>query len=432
MKKVIPIHPAAEVAVERSHSPWRASRLLSAPHRLGFFAAALMFSASGLWWAGVVVAGALDHSPGWALPAPAAHAVWMGLGFMPLFLTGFWFTAGPRWLGLPEVDARSLRLPIAAMLLGWAVAVPGFHVSLGLVALGLALGAAAWSTLCWRFAAMLKRSRATDKLHASGITLACWAGAAAWWLAAGAAAAGQVLLLRSAAWFALWGFAATAFAVASHRMLPFFEAGAPRFLLAAWSHQALLWMLCSALWIEGGLSVAGLWWWPMPPVLQWARVVFEVATAGLLLWLALRRGILKSLRTRLLVMLHVGFVWLGLSFALAAVSQAGQALAVAPGGLGLAPVHAMTMGYLGSTLIAMVARVTSGHSGRAVVADTLLWRLHWLLQAAVLLRVLAALWPAAATPLVTLAALAWCAVTTPWALRYGRWLGQSRSDGRPG
>lgn len=411
--------------------PWRARHLLSAPHRLGFFAAALMFSASGLWWAAVVVAGALGWSPGWVLPAPAAHAVWMSLGFMPLFLTGFWFTAGPRWLGLPEVDARSLRRPVAAMLLGWAIAVPGFHVSLGLVALGLALGAAAWSTLCWRFAVMLRRSPATDKLHASGITLACCAGAAAWWLAAGAAAAEQVLLLRSAAWFAIWGFAATVFAVASHRMLPFFEAGAAR-LLAAWPHQALLWVLCGALWLEGGLSVAGLWWWPMPPVLQWARVVFEAAAAVLLLWLALRWSLLKNLRTRLLVMLHGGFLWLGLSFVLGAVSHAGQALAVAPAGLGLAPLHAMTMGYLGSTLIAMVARVASGHSGRAVVADPLLWRLHWLLQAAVLLRVLAALWPAATTPLMTLAALAWCAVVTAWAGRYGRWLGRPRADGRPG
>lgn len=417
--------------VDAANQPWRARHLLSAPHRLGFFAAALMFSASGLWWAAVVVAGALGHSPGWVLPAPAAHAVWMGLGFMPLFVTGFWFTAGPRWLGLPPVDARSLRLPVAAMLLGWAVAVPAFHFSLGLVALGLALGAAAWSTLCWRFTAMLKHSQATDTLHARGITLACWAGAAAWWVAAGAAAGGQVLLLRSAAWFALWGFAATVFAVASHRMLPFFDAGPPR-LLAAWPQQALLWVLCSALWLEGALCVAGLWWWPMPTVLQWARVVFEAATAVLLLGLALRWGLLKSLRTRLLVMLHGGFVWLGLSFALAAVSHAGQALAVAPGGLGLASVHAMTMGYLGSTLIAMAARVASGHSGRPVVADTPLWVLHWVLQSAVVLRVMASLWPAAAAPLLVGAALAWCAVVTGWALRYGRWLGRPRADGRPG
>ncbi len=391
-----------------------------------------MFSASGLWWGAILVADALGHSPAWALPAPAAHAVWMCFGFMPLFITGFWFTAGPRWLGQPGVDACSLRLPVAGMLLGWCLAVPGFHLSMGLATAGLAIGAAAWTIVCVRSASLLRRSQAADKLHATGVTLACVVGAAAWWVAAGAAAADQVLLLRSAAWFALWGFAATVFAVASHRMLPFFDTVAPRSLAPAWLHQRLLGALCCALCLEGALAVAGLWWWPLPGAVQWARVGLETVVAACLLALALHWGLLRSLRTRLLVMLHGGFLWLPLSFTLSAASHAMETLTGQPSGWGLAPIHAMTMGYLGTTLIAMAARVVSGHSGRPVVADALLWRLHWLLQGAVLLRVTASLWPAAATPLLVLAALAWCAVATAWALRYGRWLGQPRVDRRPG
>ncbi len=371
----------------------------------------------------------MGHSPAWVLPPAAAHALFMSLGFMPLFVTGFWLTAGPRWLGMSGVDVRSLIVPVLAMVLSWGLAVAGFHASAALAALGLALGAAAWTLLCWRFTAMLRHSRAHDTLHAKGVTLACWAGAAAWWVAVGAAAGGQLSLLRSASIFALWGFAATVFAVASHRMLPFFDGGAPAWLEAL-SPRWLLVLLCGALWVEGAFSVAALWQ-PLPIGLLGARVSLEAVMACLLLWLAVRWALKHSLRIRLLAMLLTGFVWLGVSFGLAGLSHTLQALSGGQHSLGLAPIHAMAMGYLVSTLMVMAARVISGHSGRPVVADTPVWVLHWVLQVGVLARVLGSLWPAAATPLILAAALLWLAVTVAWALRYGRWLGQARADGRP-
>jgi uncharacterized protein involved in response to NO len=64
------------------------------------------------------------------------------------------------------------------------------------------------------------------------------------------------------------------------------------------------------------------------------------------------------------------------------------------------------------------------------------WRLFWVLQAAVLARVIAAVFSAAgivgATPLIAAAAVGWSAVWAAWALRYGRWFGTPRADGRPG
>ena len=58
--------------------------------------------------------------------------------------------------------------------------------------------------------------------------------------------------------------------------------------------------------------------------------------------------------------------------------------------LGLAPLHALTAGYLGATLLAMVTRVAAGHSGRPLAADGLAWGLYWTLQTAAMLRVGAA------------------------------------------
>jgi uncharacterized protein involved in response to NO len=100
--------------------------------------------------------------------------------------------------------------------------------------------------------------------------------------------------------------------------------------------------------------------------------------------------------------------------------------------LGLAPTHALTMGYLGATMIAMTTRVAAGHSGRPLAADDLVWALYWALQSAAVLRVAAALWPDAAGPLTLAAITAWCVAAVGWAWRYGGWLGRPRIDGRPG
>ncbi|MBX3622011.1 MAG: NnrS family protein [Rhizobacter sp.] len=427
--KTIPIRAVA--ASPPAETRWRAARLLNAPHRLAFFAAGALLAASGLWWAVVLVSRAAGVGLAWALPPSAAHAVFMAFGFMPLFITGFWFTAGPRWLRVAPVPARGLLVPVLAMALSWCVAVPGFHLSPRIAGVGLGLGAAGWTWVCLRSLQWLRRSPEDDRLHAGLITLSCTVGALAWWCAAVAAAAGQVLLLRSAAWAALWCFAAPTFAVASHRMIPFFEAGTPRWL-EAWRPLGLLWVWGTALWWQGGLSVAALWAPSLPAAVWWASVAVEAPAAGLLLWLALRWGLMQNLRLRLIAMLHTGFLWLGVALALAAVSHARMAWAGPQAGLGLAPLHAMTVGYLGTSMLAMVTRVASAHSGRTVAADDMAWYLHGVLQIAAVARVTSALWAGGATALGLVAIAAWCAATGAWAWRQGRWLGQPRADGRPG
>jgi uncharacterized protein involved in response to NO len=116
-----------------------------------------------------------------------------------------------------------------------------------------------------------------------------------------------------------------------------------------------------------------------------------------------------------------------------------HALSAVSGGemtLGVAPLHAYTMGFLGSTLIATATRVSSGHGGRTVAADRVVWSLFWVLQCTVLARVAAAVLAASgsggAVSLIAVAAVGWCVVCVAWALRYGRWFGTPRPDGRPG
>lgn len=66
--------------------------------------------------------------------------------------------------------------------------------------------------------------------------------------------------------------------------------------------------------------------WPAPSWLRWLQVALEAPAAALMLWLAVRWGLVQSLKIRLLAMLHGGFLWLGIALALQAVSHSLMAL----------------------------------------------------------------------------------------------------------
>lgn len=437
MKDSTPNKPAAvnrgwrAIRAEHVAEPWRPIWLLAAPHRLAFFMAAVMLMISSAWWGIILIARALDTKLFWAVPISNAHALLMTMGFMPLFFAGFLFTAGPKWLSLKEVKARSLLPGLTLMLIGWVSALIGFHTHVLMACAGMCLVACGWTGLSVKFFTMLQKSNVTDRVHASMAAVACGVGVAALWAIALSLAISTELILKTAIQIGLWGFIAAIFTIVSHRIIPFFGASTIPFL-DAWRPNWLLWVMLGMLWLEAILSTTDLWWWPLPIAIRWIQVAIELAFAMLMLWLAVRWGLMQSLKIRLLAMLHSGFVWLGISFTLNAVSHTLIALTNGELSLGLAPLHAMTMGFLGSTMFAMTTRLSSGHGGRPVAADNTAWTLYWILQTAVLLRVTAALWPVAGTPLTLMAVFAWTAATGAWAIRYGRWFGRPRLDGRPG
>lgn len=405
---------------------WRFSTLLAAPHRLSFFTAACVMAASALWWWVEIMARAgLWPSVSTALPPTFVHAVVMSLGFMPLFFCGFLFTAGPKWLQMPEVSARTIRPAVAIMGVGWVLVLCGSHLHHLLSALGAALAACGWSMLTWRFMGMVRLSRARDKLHASLIALACALGVLAMLSAAAGLALRDYGVIHLAAQLGLWLFIVPVYVSVAHRMIPFFTASALP-ILDAWRPNWLLWTLL------GFVGLQGLWVLSdaaggQGVILSSLRAFSSLAGGLLVLGLAVRWGLVQSLRIRLLAMLHIGFVWLGLALCLDAVAQL-----MGDGLWNLLPLHALTMGFLGSILLAMATRVSCGHSGRTLTADNLAWGLFWGLQVAVILRLLAIVWPAQSSGLLLGGASAWLLVMGGWALRYGRWYGLPRVDGRPG
>ena len=101
--------------------------------------------------------------------------------------------------------------------------------------------------------------------------------------------------------------------------------------------------------------------------------------------------------------------------------------------LGRAPAHALFIGFFGSLLVAMVTRVTQGHSGRPLVARTRRRRSRSSRSRCVaVLRIAAELLPAHRRAWQALAAAGWLVAFAPWALRSARIYLSPRADGKPG
>lgn len=416
--------------------PWRLQHLLLAPHRLGFALAVILLLASGAWWALVQVdrvTGSLGL--GYAVSPSLGHAAIMSFGFIPLFFTGFLFTAGPKWLGLAGPEARTLVAPLLLQAGGWLLWLLGLHTALALAVLG---GAAALCGLAWvvgLFTRLVLRSQQADRLHASTVALAGWIGVGSLGLMLGALLLDAHAVAIAAVLTGLWGFVVVTYLVVAHRMIPFLTSSAVP-MHDAWRPFWVLWVLLGAV----ALEVVAVWLplllaggdgaGHMPRAWMLGLGLMELAAGSVILWLAFVWGLVQSLSIRLLAMLHLGFLWLGVSFVLSGASQL-LGLRLGTPVLGLGALHALTMGCLGSLMLAMVTRVSCGHSGRTLVADNFVWALFWLLQLAVLLRIGAALHQAPGW-LVMAAALLWVGVMSAWGLRMLGWYGRLRADGRPG
>lgn len=380
-------------------------RLALAPHRLYFFLGALaVLLLFGWWW--------LNLQGQHSAQAVPLHALLMPLGVFPLFILGFTFTAGPRWLALDASDRyfllnggtyfTGLVLVLTASTLGW-------HP---LRSSGFALMLSAWVTVSWRWGSLVRASKVNDKKHPQAILAAMCGGAAA--LAAALVwSAGVTAAWLVARQLAFFTFLLPVFLTVCHRMLPFFTSNVlrpydswrPYWLLGSWLGACLL------------LAISGIGGWHAPQALA------ALWLCGSFAYTSWRWGLLRSLQNRLLAMLHLSFAWLCVVFGL-------QAAAALGADLGSAAIHALGLGFMGTMLVGFVSRVTYGHSGRPLQAGNGLWALYLGLHLAAALRVLASVlaWPA----LIPVSATAWLILLALWVLHLAPIYLNARADGQPG
>jgi uncharacterized protein involved in response to NO len=394
--------------------------LLLAPHRAMFLSGCVMLLLSFALWAAELAgrwvgAGSL----GWWLPPGWGHALLTLGGMFPFFIFGFLYTAMPRWQGEGDLPPATWQPAWVLLAAGWALVVVGLWWQLAMTA-GLVLVLFAWARLLavlWRIAF---RSR-PDPFHArvawfgllgGALSLACWMVFAL---------GGGWLFARAAIEAGVWCFLLPVFFSVCHRMVPFFTGNiVPNYTLVR-PNWVLVAVLLAGL-AHGVLALAGL------PAWSW---VVDLPAALLTGWLCVRWRPLAAQRVRILGMLHIGFAWLPVALLLMALQGIGGVLGWH--GLGLAPLHLLGIGFFGSILLAMVSRVTLGHSGRPLAADCLTWALFLGLQALVVVRALADLLPAGASSLLMMVAvLGWLGIFLAWALRYLPIYLRPRADGKPG
>lgn len=383
-----------------------------------FFPGAVQLLLAMLPWAAEMVARLTGQSLPWAWPPAWWHALLALYGIFPFFIFGFLLTAMPRWQGYGDLPTGIFVRPWALLIAGWG----GVYASLLLPALrlpGMVVVFAGWAWLLVMMAPIAFRA-GNGRLHAVPAWLATLAGLMGWCAWMGFAATGDGAWGRAAIELGVWGFLLPVFFTVSHRMIPFFSSAVLSDYVAFRPPWALFMMLGAALG-HGLLALLG------ESQLTW---LVDLPAAGLAVFLTVRWGLVRSFEVHLLAMLHLGFMWLGLALALFGV----QSLAAWQGNalLGLAPLHALVIGMFTVTALGMVSRVTLGHSGQALTADPMTWRLCWAVQAVAVLRIVGELWLAAQSALLVLAVLGWLVVFGFWAKRYMPVYLRPRADGRPG
>ena len=395
--------------------------LAAAPHRLMFLAGASAVIVSMLWWTCFLAAGYFGHAfPVSPVPAGWAHAVLTQYGMLTLFIFGFLLTVFPRWMARPALGKRHYVPVFAGMFGGYLLAHAGLLDLKPLLIAGLALMLTGWVAGLIALGGVLWRCERVDQ-HALSCYLALLLGGCGLIAFCAFAAGAPWQLAFVAIKLGTFGLLVPIYFTVGHRMIPFFSASAVgtgyRSVKPAWSIPVLWALLLVRLILEFAHRFDWLWLVDAP-----------LALFFLGHWLAWQPW--KCTRPGLLAALYLAFAWLPVAFSLFAA----QSLILHWGGaflLGRAPVHALTIGFFGSMLVAMVTRVTQGHSGRPLEMGAIPWLTFVLLQLVALTRILAE-FSDNVVPWMVVAAAGWIAAFAPWVLRSAWIYLTPRIDGKPG
>nr|WP_137677617.1 NnrS family protein [Parerythrobacter lutipelagi] len=395
------------------------SILLAAPHRLPFLGGAIGIGGLASWWL-IQVLGLYGDGPlppQTELPASLLHGPAMiYLGLAP-FIFGFLLTVFPRWMSLPDLSAKQVGPAACALFAGVVTAQLGLWTgSDRLVLAGFGLAGAGWVLASIMLAIVLYRNRAQSGPRC---THGWSAMAGILFGLAGILCAVAFIALRDPAWLpianriGISGFLLPVFLTVAHRMVPFFAGNVVKDYIS-WRPDwllALLWALLLARLVGEVLNLGHM---------QTGANAGLAVTTAVMCW----RWWPKASAPGLLNVLIWGFAWAPVGFAFAAVDAAF-------GLFGRGPDHALMIGFCCSLLVAMVTRVTQGHSGRPLVMPMVSWVAFYGIQIAAISRAAAALQSESGSWLM-LGAAAFAVSLLPWVIRNGAIYLSPRIDGKQG
>lgn len=336
----------------------------------------------------------------------AWHRHEMPFGFAAAILAGFLLTAVQNWTGRPGLSGRPLIALFALWLcarLAWLAGIPLAITAIleltFLPAVAWVLGRQLWQarqTRNYPMVAIMLLIAACDALSMSGLAI------------------GNDALQRNGALAALWLVACLMWAIGG-RVIPFFiqrglnlPASAP---LPVWVDVLGL-GLGILIAIALALGLAGIW----------LALPFTALTVlhGVRLWRWYTHGVWS---VPLLWSLLLAYAWMPIATTLMALHSINLPVAASLGH------HALAVGGLGGLILAMMARVSLGHSGRPLVPSSLMSIAFAAIQLGALARLLV---PIIGSTGLMLAATGWALAFTLFIACYGRILLSARADGQPG
>lgn len=391
--------------------------LFAAPHRFLFLVGIGQLTLTILWWsftlAGVHPAGSVIGN----VPVVLMHAPLLLYIALPPMFFGFLLTVFPRWMGYPDMMPGAY-VPTGggyaiAALMSWDGLLTG-HGALLAYAFFAALLASLWGIT------MLLRVAMRERRDSKGPTWHAWSILAAF----GSALSGQIVLLcflysldPACLMFAnrigLNLFLMPVFLTVTHRMLLFFAANAVR----GYRLWRPFWLL-GCIW--AGVVSLSLGELMVVPALRGGGAALLTVLTSLMVWKWWPRGKAPAL----LWVLVIGFAWAPVGYALALLDSTGI-------WLGRAPDHALTIGFAVSLIIAMVTRVTQGHSGRPLTLPVASAIAFAGVQLATLTRIGAAVAGEQVGILVVSSAIM-VITLTPWMVRNALIYLRARLDGKAG
>jgi uncharacterized protein involved in response to NO len=392
----------------------------AAPPRLALFAYGFrpFFLAAGLSAALIAPAWlamlARGTRPLGALPPQLWHAHELFYGFVGAALAGFLLTAVPGWAGAKGFAGW----PLGAVTFAWLLGRLAFAFASSLPFWALAVAELAFLPgVALLLAPPLLRSRNRNTPLLFVLALLWIADAV---FLAGIAREGPLLASRSLR--VAIDLMLLVVTIIGGRIVPSFTANALRRRGEAPAIRSLPWLERAVIPLMLAVAVVDLWV-PDGAASGWLAALVAIAQG-------LRLSGWRSLRTRgeaILWVLHVGYAWIPIGFALKGLSL------LAGWGWAAHWLHALTMGAFGTMILAVMTRASLGHTGRELTVGRAMAAAYVLLTLGVAVRVLApGLWPSGYLWTLLASGSLWTAAFLVYLAVYVPILLLPRADGKPG
>jgi len=398
----------------------------AAPHRLFFFSGAIQLILPILLWS-VELLG--RYTSIWSplntqIPTTWAHSFVMIYGLFIFFIFGFLMTVFPRWMNTKPIDKEHYVVPFIMLNTGLIIFEVSLFYNLSSLFSGLAIFLFGWLNGIFILYQTYKNAPAQNKRYEKVVLAALISGALGvvsygWWIYTD-----NWQFMELAITTGIWCYLLPLLFTVSHRMLPFFSSNVID-NYTVFQPAYSLWIFLTGCVGHFLLSVFN-----QP---EWLFLA-DIPLAIIALLHTVRWQLLRSFKDRLLAVLHMAFFWLFIGMVLFSI----QSLLLQTTGqyiLGKSPLHAITIGFFASMLIAMASRVTMGHSGRMLILDNISWLLFLGLQLTAIMRIFSDLQydnVLISNNLNLLAAALWLVSLSIWFIKYAPMYLSARIDGREG